>query len=77
MREFLPKGWENLIQICTISEVIGIIPKEIENIIFNDDARNKYRANLKNLSGNLLYFDPKESSTQKISKLILKILKEN
>lgn len=34
MREYVPPSWRKLIKICTISEVIGIIPEELENQIF-------------------------------------------
>ncbi|MEX2681825.1 MAG: DUF5591 domain-containing protein [Candidatus Sigynarchaeota archaeon] len=34
MWDFLPKPWHKLIQICTISEVLGIIPENIEDKIF-------------------------------------------
>ncbi len=34
--QFLPRLWKNLIKICTISEIIGIVPEELENIIFKE-----------------------------------------
>jgi len=34
LQENLPNYWLKLIRICTISEVIGIVPEELENIIF-------------------------------------------
>jgi len=34
IREFIPDMWLKLINFCTISEVIGIVPEKIENVIF-------------------------------------------
>ncbi|MFW9881596.1 MAG: DUF5591 domain-containing protein [Candidatus Thorarchaeota archaeon] len=34
IKEFIPLIWRKLIRICTISEVIGIIPEKLENSIF-------------------------------------------
>lgn len=34
IKEFIPKIWRKLIRICTISEVIGIVPEKLENSIF-------------------------------------------
>ena len=35
IKEYIPPNWRKLIRICTISEVIGIIPEELEYQIFN------------------------------------------
>ncbi len=34
LRQYIPKIWRKLIRICTISEVIGIVPESIENSVF-------------------------------------------
>lgn len=34
IKQFIPNIWIKLINFCTISEVIGIIPEKIENVIF-------------------------------------------
>jgi len=35
IKEFIPRIWQKLIRICTISEVIGIVPERLENSIFH------------------------------------------
>ncbi len=34
LKEYIPPLWRKLIRICTISEVIGIVPERLENQIF-------------------------------------------
>ena len=40
LKEFLPLNWDKLVQICTISEVIGIIPEDLEDLIFDKKNGN-------------------------------------
>lgn len=40
LQEFIPKNWIDLVQICTISEVLGIVPEDVEPIIFNKKKNN-------------------------------------
>jgi hypothetical protein len=39
--QYIPSIWRKLIRICTISEVVGIIPQELEDKIFHS-LRKKY-----------------------------------
>ncbi|MHA1285237.1 MAG: DUF5591 domain-containing protein [Promethearchaeota archaeon] len=41
IHQYIPSIWIKLIKICTISEVLGIIPEELEEKIFSS-YRNKY-----------------------------------
>ena len=45
LKEFLPQNWDTLILVCTISEVIGIIPEDLEDIIFNKENGNYQKYN--------------------------------
>lgn len=34
LSQFIPKMWQNMIHISTISKVLGVIPKKLENLLF-------------------------------------------
>ena len=42
IEEYIPVIWRKLIKICTISEVLGIIPEGLEDEIFNENKEEFY-----------------------------------
>jgi len=71
VKEFLPQGWDTLIQICTISEVIGIIPEDLENIIFNKKNGNYQKYNYEH------YPDPSERDIEKTRRWLIKFIQDH
>lgn len=40
LEESFPQKWLTIIQFCTISEVLGVVPEDLEDVIFNDKNGN-------------------------------------
>ncbi len=87
VKEILPRSWDKFIQICTISEVIGIIPEDLEDEIFNEKNGNKEKYNyehypthkendIKNTKNWLIQFIQQHKKQHHIAYLTSRIFRE-
>lgn len=71
LKEFLPQNWETLILICTISEVIGIVPEDLEDVIFNKKNGNYQKYNYEH------YPDPSEHDIENTRRWLIKFIQDH
>lgn len=71
LKEFLPQNWDTLILICTISEVIGIVPEDLEDVIFNKKNGNYQKYNYEH------YPDPNENDIDNTRRWLIKFIQDH